>query len=113
MCIMPFQRAFYTLQLRWLFWLRKTIITGFSAQRERQEFERILHEQERKIRHEENAKTEKLVEMKNHSHQLRAQIQNRERERIEERKTFFEESDQLTTEQEEHERKIQKVIFKF
>ena len=81
----------------------------FSAQRERQEFERILHEQERKIRHDENAKTEKLVEMKHHSHQLRAQIQNRERERIEERKTFFEESDQLTTEQEDHERKIQKV----
>ena len=48
--------------------------------------------------------------MHQHSHQLRAQIQNRERERIDERKAFFEESDQLTVEQEEHERKIQKVF---
>ena len=47
--------------------------------------------------------------MKIHSQLLRQQIQNREQERIEERKAFFEESDTLTAEQEEHERKIQKV----
>ena len=51
--------------------------------------------------------------MKVHSQLLRHQIQNREQERIEERKAFFEESDNLTAEQEEHERKIQKVRFKF
>jgi len=83
---------------------------AIQAQRERQEFERILHEQERKIRVDHESKQEKLVEMQSHSHQLRAQIQNRERERIDERKTFFEESDLLTVEQEEHERKIQKVV---
>jgi len=83
---------------------------AIQAQRERQEFERILHEQERKIRTDQATKQEKLVEMQNHSQQLRAQIQNRERERIDERKVFFEESDLLTIEQEEHERKIQKVV---
>merc|ERR1711892_1656097 len=83
---------------------------AIQAQRERQEFERILHEQERKIRVDHESKQEKLVEMQSHSHQLRAQIQNRERERIDERKTLFEESDLLTVEQEEHERKIQKVV---
>merc|ERR1711892_1582741 len=83
---------------------------AIQAQRERQEFERILHEQERKIRVDHESKQEKLVEMQSHSHRLRAQIQNRERERIDERKTFFEESDLLTVEQEEHERKIQKVV---
>ena len=80
-----------------------------SAQRERQEFERILREQQRQITKEQDDKAEKQVEMKVHSQLLRQQIQNREQERIEERKAFFEESDTLTAEQEEHERKIQKV----
>ena len=85
----------------------------YSAQRERQEFERILREQQRQITKENDAKAEKQVEMKVHSQLLRHQIQNREQERIEERKAFFEESDNLTAEQEEHERKIQKVRFQF
>ena len=48
--------------------------------------------------------------MGQHAALLRRQIQERERQRIEDRKQFFAESENLTAEQEEHEKKIQKVI---
>jgi len=83
---------------------------AIQAQRERQEFQRILGGQEREIVKEKESKEKKLVELDNHARQLRAQIQNREQERIEERRQFYDESDKLAVEQQEQERKIQKVI---
>ena len=81
----------------------------FLAQRERQEFERILREQQRDIEKEKAERLEKGAELGQHAALLRRQIQERERQRIEERKQFFAESENLTSEQEEHEKKIQKV----
>ena len=81
----------------------------FLAQRERQEFERILREQQREIEKEKLTRLEKGAELDQHAAQLRRQIQERERQRIEDRKQFFAESENLTSEQEEHEKKIQKV----
>ena len=81
----------------------------FLAQRERQEFERILREQQRDIEKEKAERIEKGAELGQHANLLRRQIQERERQRIEDRKQFFAESENLTSEQEEHEKKIQKV----
>ena len=82
----------------------------FLAQRERQEFERILREQQRDIEKEKAERIEKGAELGQHANLLRRQIQERERHRIEERKQFFAESENLTSEQEDHEKKIQKVM---
>ena len=69
----------------------------------------MLHEQEREIGKEKLKKEEKHAALNNHSRQLRQQIQARERERMDERRAFFEESEHLTAEHEEHERKLMKV----
>jgi len=83
---------------------------AIQAQRERQEFERILREQQRDIEKEKAERIEKGAELGQHASLLRRQIQERERQRIEDRKQFFAESENLTSEQEDHEKKIQKVI---
>ena len=85
----------------------------FLAQRERQEFERILREQQRDIEKEKAERIAKGAELGQHANLLRRQIQERERHRIEERKQFFAESENLTSEQEDHEKKIQKVMTHF
>lgn len=85
----------------------------FLAQRERQEFERILREQQRDIEKEKAERIEKGAELGQHASLLRRQIQERERQRIEDRKQFFAESENLTSEQEDHEKKIQKVMTHF
>lgn len=83
---------------------------AIQAQRERQEFERILREQQRDIEKEKVERLEKGAELGQHAALLRRQIQERERQRIEDRKQFFAESENLTSEQEDHEKKLQKVI---
>ena len=45
----------------------------FSAQRERQEFERILREQEREIEKEQQEKQTKTIELTQHASELRRQ----------------------------------------
>merc|ERR1712226_192080 len=81
---------------------------AIQAQRERQEFERIVREQQRDIEKEKAERIEKGAELGQHASLLRRQIQERERQRIEDRKQFFAESENLTSEQEDHEKKIQK-----
>jgi len=88
-------------------------IVFYLAQRERQEFERILREQQRDIEKEKAERIEKGAELGQHASLLRRQIQERERQRIEDRKQFFAESENLTSEQEDHEKKIQKVMSHF
>jgi hypothetical protein len=85
---------------------------AIQAQRERAEFQRVLAAQKGEIEKEKEEKVLKKVALDNHSQQLRKQINAREYNRIEERRGFFEESERLTQEHEEHERKLKMVIDK-
>ena len=85
---------------------------AIQAQRERHEFERVLREQEREILLEKDEKTKKEGELGIHAKQLRQQIQERERDRINERRDFFAQAEEMDAKQAEHGKKLQAVIDK-
>ena len=91
---------------------QKLHFQAIQAQRERHEFERVLREQEREIETEKEQKALKETELSIHAKQLRQQIQERERDRIQERRDFFAQAEEIDAKQAEHSKKLQAVIDK-
>merc|ERR1719402_514301 len=85
---------------------------AIQAQRERHEFDRVLREQERVTEAEKFEKGKKEADLAVHSSQLRQQIKEREQDRIQERRDFFAQSEEIEANQNEHNRKLQEVIDK-
>lgn len=85
---------------------------AIQAQRERHEFDRVLREQEREIKMEKHEKVTKDAELTVHAKQLRQQINENERCRIQERRDFFAQSEEIDANQAEHSKKLQEVIDK-
>jgi aspartate/tyrosine/aromatic aminotransferase len=83
---------------------------AIQAQRERHEFERVLKDQELKCEFEKSKKTLKEKDLKEHANLLRQQIKEREHDRINERKDFFQQAEEFDAKHSEHQKNLQAVI---
>merc|ERR1711973_361770 len=88
---------------------QKEHFQAVQAERERQVFNRIVQQQLKEAQREkEHDKCRHRANLQ-HAQDIRAQIRNREQERIEKRRTFFEEAEKKMADELEHRNKLKQV----